>query len=446
MDPNALSDDIRDGVADAQQQHHDGNAVGARERLVDLEAKVHQMLLNPDVESRLALEHLLIWVIEVRGALGGDVGDLRTAQDAFSRALALALDFERDCSRHGLECFGIQIAQTVDYLSEVMCWRSNYKDAIALLVETFGRFNDLRHAGINNVINALIKDIDARGTVLGHEKLSSKLGLISIVGDSSFVEMQSNLAWQQPAPHLGREYRNLNRKYEESSAAVRAKDRSSGTEQLEASRTRMEILDEWLLYSPLSVGVRRLQIAADFDQAILLVGLRRFDELYVTWQKIRANIDWLSDPLNEWEDLPRYLARYISSLVSAVLIQRKGEDDGGKFRERLVFAQTCALYANNLLEGRRKRAPISVAEALTWERVTTRLIEIYTTGDTTELIKTRKMLRARRLIILDHVLDGDPENDRARMLLEQYGGLENSRTIKQRIELKTWKWNIQPIA
>jgi hypothetical protein len=304
----------------------------------------------------------------------------------------------------------------------------------------------LRHAGINNVINALIKDIDARGTVLGHEKLSSKLGLISIVGDSSFVEMQSNLAWQQPAPHLGREYRNLNRKYEESSAAVRAKDRSSGTEQLEASRTRMEILDEWLLYSPLSVGVRRLQIAADFDQAILLVGLRRFDELYVTWQKIRANIDWLSDPLNEWEDLPRYLARYISSLVSAVLIQRKGEDDGGKFRERLVFAQTCALYANNLLEGRRKRAPISVAEALTWERVTTRLIEIYTTGDTTELIKTRKMLRARRLIILDHVLDGDPENDRARMLLEQYGGLENSRTIKQRIELKTWKWNIQPIA
>jgi hypothetical protein len=443
MQSNDWMDELCEAVDGAQDRHHRGDPLGARGRLSELQADVEGMIEDScDQDSQLW--HFLIWLMNVRGLLASDVGELEIAEATFQTSLKVSMECER--RQEDVDCFADQIVQSTQCLSWCMGWQGRREDAISLLTRVFRSAEAANCARGREEFNVLLSEINSLGEDLGHENLSSKLGLTPAALDDSHGEVLQK-RWRQPAPLLGRSYREFERKFDESMTVVSAKDRSSGYAKLEEIRTLNITLNDWVNFSPHSARVARIQIDAYLDEAMLLADLRRFEELYVVWDVLKERMESLLDQKGEMKDLARYFARNVSSVASMVLYQRMNRGENEKFLERVEFARTSAMFANGLLEARRKKYPINAADALAWERITTRLFEVYTTGNSIELVNARKMLQARRLIILDHILDKDPGNDRARSLRSEYEKLYgNARIIRQRIELGSWKWRIRRIV
>jgi hypothetical protein len=94
---------------------------------------------------------------------------------------------------------------------------------------------------------------------------------------------------------------------------------------------------------------------------------------------------------------------------------------------------------------RQRRAPVNLAEAIMWERLSGLTAETYSMYNTKEAIKFGKSFRIPRAIILDHILEGDPQNEEAILLRQGDHSLSDARNMKLKLELARWKWNIQPM-
>jgi hypothetical protein len=435
-------DELYSDVEAAQERHHRGDIDGAWKELRQLEVALDKKTESVDLEDASTARHSLVWIRAVRASLCADVGELALADELFSESLGRAWAYEvrKDGDE---ECYAVQIVQVSRQLAAVKNWRALQHDSVSILVETCNRISDSHPdaSDLSDIIFPALRDIDAYGESLGYRNLNAHFDFVAGTINPDWERSKSS--WRQPASLVGRQFNDFAQRFEERVSWLRSKDDASGAEKMAFANERVVTTVEWLLYAPRSVRVMRHQVEALFDQLIQSAKLRHTDKLYETWGEVEKSILSLIESAPECEDFPRYFAASLYSLATSILAQRY--DDDIERGQIVHFAFQREFDAHRLMVARQRRAPVNLAEAIMWERLSGLMSETYSMYNTEESIKFSKSFRIQRAIILDYILKGDPENEEALLLRQGDPSPSVARNMKLKLELARWKWDIQPV-
>jgi hypothetical protein len=437
------SEDLYGRVDAAQRLHHAGEVGESQSRLLEIESEIRSSLEKAVPASLLKSKHLLTWLIVVRGALLGDVGLLATAERTLGEAIRLAWEFEAGCTNRGTDCFTGQIIEASIYLVDSMNWRSQFIDAARLLEDLCRRIAIAHHAIPFELMKLITDDLDWCGYSLGYTDLAQSLGITPDVLNESTTTLSVGEMWIDPIPPLGRDYEFFADRYRELSQESEDEEILTDIKRIDVIDRKLEVAREWSRQSPTSVNVERYLLGDLLMKAALSVRSHLWEDLYATWDVIDSRHQVLIVNAPECLDLRRQFSRDLCAISNQILTQNY--DSNEIWFPIFEFSMLRQFEANNLMEERRRLAPISQAEALVMADISLLMAQSQMVVGNIEAEKLEKIYRARQSIIIDYILKKDSRNDQALELKTEAGDIKVRHSLKVMTELFQTKWKIVPL-